>query len=88
MNGGIARVYLSSKVVVDGAAQDTEGYYVFVRILGKPNNGSGCDCKPKDCPPSIILYPNEVVHTLPSLANCVKNRELTNFLSECMVDSP
>ena len=61
VNGGTARVYLPSKVVVDGAAQDAEGYYVFARILGKPNNGSGCDCKPKDCPPSsITLYPNVV----------------------------
>ena len=61
MNDGTARVYLPSKVVVDGAVQDAEGYYVFAKILGKPNNGSDCECKPKDCPPSsITLYPNVV----------------------------
>jgi len=60
-NNGTARVYLPSKVLVDGIAQDAEGYYVFARILGTPNNGSNGDCKRKDCPPSsITLYPNVV----------------------------
>jgi hypothetical protein len=33
---------------------ESQGYYVFARILGKPNNGS------KDVPSSIILTPNTV----------------------------
>jgi len=61
INDGTARVYLPYKIEVDGEVIPAEGYYVFARILGKPNNGRGCDCKPKDCPPSsITLYPNVV----------------------------
>ena len=35
---------------------EAEGYYVFARILAKPNNGSNAGA-----PSSIILYPNQVV---------------------------
>ncbi len=35
--------------------REPEGYYVFARILAKPNNGQN------DAVSSIILYPNEVV---------------------------
>lgn len=49
------KVMLPHKVEVDGAVIPAEGYYVFGRILGKPNNGySGAVS-------SIILYPNVVV---------------------------
>jgi len=46
--------------VDDGTAKvqlpyEREGYYVFARILGKPNNGAGGNAS------SIILYPNVVV---------------------------
>jgi len=63
MDGGKASVYLPYKVCPDDSpnAIDAGGYYVFARILGKPNHPQNCECKPKDCDPSsIILYPNVV----------------------------
>ncbi len=49
------KVMLPHKVEVDGAVIPAEGYYVFGRILGKPNNGYSGTVS------SIILYPNVVV---------------------------
>ena len=46
VDGGTAKVQLP---------YEQQGYYVFARILGKPNNGSG------GSESSVILYPNEVV---------------------------
>ncbi len=52
---GVAKVQLPYKVMVDDTPTPAGGYYVFARILGKPNNG-------KTEPASnIILYPNTVV---------------------------
>jgi hypothetical protein len=57
----VAQVQLPYKVLVDGVPTDAGGFYVFARIHGKPNNGSGCDGPSKDCPPSsIVLYPNVI----------------------------
>lgn len=50
----VAQVQLPYKVEVDGAVIPADGYYVFGRILGKPNNGQN------DIVSSIILYPNVV----------------------------
>jgi hypothetical protein len=47
VNGGTAKVQLP---------YEADGYYVFARILGKPNNSS----KDGD-PSSVILYPNVVI---------------------------
>ena len=37
---------------------EAQGYYVFGRILAKPNNGKNCEGE--TCPSKIILYPNIV----------------------------
>jgi hypothetical protein len=37
---------------------EAQGYYVFGRILAKPNSGK--NCKGETCPSNIILYPNIV----------------------------
>ena len=55
-DGDPAKVQLPYKVDVDGTVIPAEGYYVFARILGKPNNGSN-DGEPS----SIISHPNVVV---------------------------
>jgi hypothetical protein len=52
---GVAKVQLPYKVMVDGTPTEAGGYYVFARILGKPNNGK---IEPSS---NIILYPNTVV---------------------------
>jgi hypothetical protein len=52
---GLAKVQLPYKVMVDGTPTPAGGYYVFARILGKPNNGK---LEPAS---NIILYPNTVV---------------------------
>jgi len=52
---GIAKVQIPYKVMVDGTPIPADGYYVFARILGKPNNGK---LEPAS---NIILYPNTVV---------------------------
>lgn len=49
------KVILPYNIEVDSAIIPADGYYVFGRILGKPNNGSN------DIVSSIILYPNTVV---------------------------
>jgi hypothetical protein len=52
---GVAKVQLPYKVIVGDTPTPAGGYYVFARILGKPNHG-------KTEPASnIILYPNTVV---------------------------
>jgi hypothetical protein len=57
----LAKVQLPYKVLVDGVPTAANGYYVFARIHGKPNNASGCDGPAKNCPPSsITLYPNVI----------------------------
>lgn len=50
VDGGTAKVQLP---------YEREGYYVFARILGKPNNGDSC--ADGDCPSSIILSPSVVM---------------------------
>jgi hypothetical protein len=56
---GTAKVQLPSHIMLDdGTVIPAEGYYVFARILGKPNNG---DCPDGDCPSQIILQPNVVL---------------------------
>jgi hypothetical protein len=52
---GVAKVQLPYKVLVDDTPTPAGGYYVFARILGKPNNGK---LEPSS---NIILYPNTVV---------------------------
>lgn len=52
---GVAKVQLPYKVMVDETPTPAGGYYVFARILGKPNNGK---IEPSS---NIILYPNTVV---------------------------
>lgn len=49
------KVMLPHNIEVDGTVIPAEGFYVFGRILGKPNNGNNGGVS------SIILYPNEVV---------------------------
>jgi len=53
---GLAKVQLPYKVMVDDTPTPAGGYYVFARILGKPNNGGNLE--PRS---NIILYPNTVV---------------------------
>jgi len=50
--------------VNDGTAKvqlpyEAEGYYVFGRILGKPDHGQ--NCTDSTCPSKVILYPNVVI---------------------------
>jgi len=52
---GVAKVQLPYKVMVDDTPTEAGGYYVFARILGKPNSGK---IEPSS---NIILYPNTVV---------------------------
>ena len=52
---GVAKVQLPYKVMVDDTPTPAGGYYVFARILGKPNNGK------TESASNIILYPNTVV---------------------------
>lgn len=53
---GVAKVQLPYKILVDDTPTPAGGYYVFARILGKPNNGGNLE--PRS---NIILYPNTVV---------------------------
>jgi hypothetical protein len=57
-DGTPAKVQLPYKVLVDDVPTEAEGYYVYGRILAKPNNGKNCEGD--DCPSKIILYPNVV----------------------------
>ena len=52
---GVAKVQLPYKVLVDDIPTPAGGYYVFARILAKPNNGK---IEPSS---NIILYPNTIV---------------------------
>lgn len=52
---GVAKVQLPYQVLVDDVPTPAGGYYVFARILAKPNNGK---IEPSS---NIILYPNTVV---------------------------
>jgi hypothetical protein len=52
---GVAKVQLPYKVLVDDTPTPAGGYYVFARILAKPNNGK---IEPSS---NIILYPNTIV---------------------------
>lgn len=56
------KVFLPQKVQPDEllAPIDSGGYYVFGRILSKPNNGQNQECDGVNCS-NIILYPNSVV---------------------------
>lgn len=55
---------------------EEEGYYVFARILGQPNNGSGGSAS------SIFLYPNIVVQT----CNATDSETAFGDLTECPGD--
>ena len=57
-DGTPAKVQLPYKVLVDDVPTEADGYYVYGRILAKPNNGKNCG--EDDCPSKIILYPNVV----------------------------
>lgn len=56
-DGDAAQVYLPYNIYdeSDNTTKPAGGYYVFGRILGKPNNGSSGNAS------SILLYPNFVV---------------------------
>jgi len=57
---GTAKVQLPTHIMLDdGTVISAEGYYVFARILGKPDNGTSCP--DGDCPSQIILQPNVVL---------------------------
>jgi len=71
-----AKVQLPYKVMVDGEATEAGGYYVFARILGKPNNGN---IEPTS---NIILYPNTVVEACNDLGG---NEEFPDY-TECPGD--
>jgi hypothetical protein len=62
MDDGLANVQLPDKVMLDDySTQPTDGFWVYAKITGKPNNGDYCDPPTSDCPSKIILYPNKVV---------------------------
>jgi hypothetical protein len=54
---GWAKVQLPA--VPNGLPDEQRGYFVFGRILGKPNNGQGCSNG--DCPSTVILDPAVVI---------------------------
>lgn len=54
---GMAKVQLPA--VPNNVPDDERGYFVFARILGKPNNGKGCSNG--DCPSTVILDPAVVI---------------------------
>jgi len=56
------QVFLPQKVQPDELSSpiDPNGYYVFGRILAKPNNGQNQACDGTNCS-NIILYPNSVI---------------------------
>ena len=55
------KVFLPEKVQPEELLDpvNAKGFYVFGRILAKPDNGK--NCVGEDCPSNIILYPNSVV---------------------------
>jgi len=55
-DGDPAKIQLPYKIQLDdGSVINADGYYVFGRILAKPNNGKSGNAS------SVILYPNSVV---------------------------
>jgi hypothetical protein len=70
--GDPARVYLPYNILVNDESVSAQGYYVFGRILGKPNNGS------EDAPSSIMIYPTFVVQSV----NCTGTEEAFGDLLE------
>ncbi|UCC59969.1 MAG: hypothetical protein JSV02_09590 [Dehalococcoidia bacterium] len=59
-DGSPAKVQIPYNIQLDdGSVIPAEGYYVFGRIRGKPNNGD--DCGEDVCPSKFILSPNLVV---------------------------
>jgi hypothetical protein len=56
------KVFLPTNVQPDERQPpiNSEGFYVFARILAKPNNGKNQECDGVNCS-NIILYPNHVV---------------------------
>ena len=70
--GDPARVYLPYNILVNDSPVSAEGYYVFGRILGKPDNGSDGD------PSNIMIYPTFVVQS----ANCTGDEEAFGDLLE------
>jgi len=73
---GVAKVQLPYKVLVDDIPTPAGGYYVFARILAKPNNGK---IEPAS---NIILYPNTVVEACNDPGD---NEEFPNY-TECPED--
>ena len=77
---GVAKVQLPYQVLVDETPTPAGGYYVFARILAKPNNSK---IEPSS---NIILYPNTVVEAcndvdpanpeFPNYTECPDNPEL------------
>ena len=63
---GTARVKIPWQVLPDEGTEpvNVTGYWVFARILGKPNNGKKCANGDGTCPSSIILYPNVVIEAV------------------------
>jgi hypothetical protein len=63
---GTARVKIPWQVLPDEETEpvNVTGYWVFARILGKPNNGKKCTNGDGTCPSSIILYPNVVIEAV------------------------
>ena len=75
---GVAKVQLPYQVLVDETPTPAGGYYVFARILAKPNNGNDPSIEPSS---NIILYPNTVVEA----CNDPGNPEFGNY-TECPED--
>ena len=71
-----AKVQLPFRVMTDEGPKEAGGYYVFARILGKPNNGN---IEPTS---NIILYPNTVVEACNDLGG---NEEFPDY-TECPGD--
>jgi len=81
---GLAKVQLPANVMLeDGSTQPTDGFYVYAKITGKPNNGTNCDPEVSICPSNIILYPNRVVDA----CNDPNNPDFGN-LTQCPEDDP
>jgi len=78
IDDGLARVQLPDKVMLDtGLTQPTDGFWVYAKITGKPNNGKWCDPPTPDCPSKIILYPNQIIDA----CNDPGNSDFGNYTS-------
>jgi len=75
---GVAKVQLPYQVLVDDVPTPAGGYYVYARILAKPNNGNDANTEPRS---NIILYPNTVAEA----CNDPGNPEFGNY-TECPED--